>query len=291
MNKKDGSQGHFCEESPPTTADDAQLLSGAVDTHAHVFWAHSPRTVDARYDPGYEATVACYLDNLKAHHIAHGMLVQPSFLGTGNSCLLRSLRVGQGRLSGIAVIDPGVGVASLYDMAMRGVKGIRLNLIGRPLPDLQGGVWHRALKVVAELGWVVCVQAIAEQWVEILPYLRSLGLSVVVDHMGRPATSDPRDCPGFTAILKELGSGRVWVKLSAPYRFGHDRAERAAAILLREAGAERLMWGSDWPWTQHEADGQTFGDCLNWLKAWVPDPTLQQTILSKTPRLLFGLPI
>lgn len=262
----------------------------AVDTHAHVFWAHSPRIADARYQPGYEATVADYLAQLDVHDIAHGILVQPSFLGTGNSCLLRSLTAGRGRLSGIAVIDPGMGARSLYDMAMRGVRGIRLNLIGRPVPDLVGSEWREMLMLIRDMGWVVTVQAIADQWPRVLRYLLSLQITVVVDHMGRPAMEDPFDCPGFQAILHGLGTGRVWVKLSAPYRFGFQRAARAAAILLEQAGPERLLWGSDWPWTQHELDGHSYEDCRAWLTSWVPDAETRRRILCETPRILFNLP-
>ncbi len=62
-----------------------------VDTHAHVFARSLPVLPDARYVPGYDATIAQHLDLLDAHGVDCGVLVQPSFLGTDNRHLLTAL--------------------------------------------------------------------------------------------------------------------------------------------------------------------------------------------------------
>src|SRR5438876_523740 len=62
-----------------------------IDSHAHVFSRGLKLAATRRYAPDYDATLAEYLNHLGAHGLSHGVLVQPSFLGTDNSYLLPAL--------------------------------------------------------------------------------------------------------------------------------------------------------------------------------------------------------
>ena len=64
----------------------------AVDTHAHVFVQGLALAATRRHSPEHDATTADYLALLDAHGCSHGVLVQPSFLGSDNSFLVRALR-------------------------------------------------------------------------------------------------------------------------------------------------------------------------------------------------------
>ena len=55
-----------------------------------------------------------------------------------------------------------------------------------------------------------------------------------------------------------------------------------AAELIRTAGGERLMWGSDWPFAGLE-DIVKYGDTIAALNAWVPDIRLRRQISGDTP--------
>jgi hypothetical protein len=55
---------------------------------------------------------------------------------------------------------------------------------------------------------------------EIAPRLLAVPLDVVIDHMGLPRSEADLATPGLARMLDLLTSGRVWVKLSAPY-YGH----------------------------------------------------------------------
>lgn len=57
----------------------------SIPTHAHVFARDLPLTSDRRYAPAYDATIDDYLGMLDRNGMSHGVLVQPSFLGTDNS--------------------------------------------------------------------------------------------------------------------------------------------------------------------------------------------------------------
>ena len=108
-----------------------------IDCHAHVFAAGVPLAAGSRYAPIGEATLADYLAMLAANGMSHGVLVQPSFLGTDNSYLVKALRASQKLLRGIAVVDPGASDHTLQELRAAGCVGVRLNLIGQPDPGFQ----------------------------------------------------------------------------------------------------------------------------------------------------------
>jgi predicted TIM-barrel fold metal-dependent hydrolase len=63
-----------------------------IDSHAHVFSRDLHLIGARRYTPEYDATLGQYLEHLQTHGLSHGVLVQPSFLGTDNSYLLAALK-------------------------------------------------------------------------------------------------------------------------------------------------------------------------------------------------------
>ena len=108
-------------------------------------------TLSARSDgliPALELGDVALLD---AHGISHAVLVQPSFLGTDNRFLLEALRAAPQRLQGVAVVAPDIGEPAWQALADGGICGIRLNLVGLPLPDLTQSDWQRLLARAEEL--------------------------------------------------------------------------------------------------------------------------------------------
>ena len=79
-----------------------------VDTHAHIFSAAGPFAPSARYRPDYEASIEQWLARWPEAGVTHGVLVQPSFLGTDNSQLLAALQERPTVLRGVVVIDPSI---------------------------------------------------------------------------------------------------------------------------------------------------------------------------------------
>lgn len=276
---------HTVTYSPRQAADGA-----AVDTHAHVFTTALPLAPGHRHAPQYDATLTQYLGLLDAHGIAHGVLTAPSFLGTDNTHLLGALAAARGRLRGTVIVEPAVARETLEDYARLGVVGIRLNLYrraDRDVPDLGAPAYQTLFGRCAELGWHVEIYAEGPRLARLLPLVLRTGVHVVVDHFGSPDPELGAACAGFRYILSAFGGGRLWVKLAAPYRVGGpERARVYAAELLRAGGPRRLVWGSDWPWTQNEA-GRSYRQCLDWLADWVPDEMQRCEILGATALSLF----
>lgn len=265
-----------------------------IDSHAHVFTRSLPLADGRRYAPGYDAPASAYLAMLDTNGLSHGVLVQPSFLGTDNAYLLAALRRAPDRLRGIAVMAPDADREELAALSDSGVAGIRLNLLGQPDPALGSAAWDRLLAHLAGLGWQAELQAEARRLPALLPPLLQAGVPVVVDHFGRPDPELGVDDPGFRCLLDAAGSGRVWVKLSGAYRNGQGRhaealADAAAGELRRAFGPQRLLWGSDWPHTQFERVADVAA-ALRALGRWLPAPADRRAVLVETPARLFGFP-
>lgn len=249
-----------------------------------------PLAAARRHAPDYEATLAEYLALLDAHGVSHGVLVQPSFLGTDNSFLIDALRASPVRLRGVAVVDPQVDDATLQTMAEAGVVGIRLNIVGMPLPDFSRPEWQGLFARVHALGWHVELHRESRDLALAAQPVLDAGCSLVIDHFGRPASA-PADDEGFAWLLGAAACGRVWVKLSAAYRnwpvaTAATAARDAAKALLKAFGPERLVWGSDWPHTQHrEIANYTTAHAA--LADRVPDAAARRRILIDTPARLF----
>jgi predicted TIM-barrel fold metal-dependent hydrolase len=264
------------------------LPPGSVDAHAHVFTRELRLAPNARYVPEADAPIERYLNLLDAHGLAAGILVQPSFLGTDNDYLIASLARVPARLRGVAVVSPDTPPASLERLRTSGVAGIRLNLIGQPPPNFAASPWREFLVAVARAGLHVEIQAEGETWREILDPLLASGCRLVIDHFGRPTRNEGPRCLGFQTLVAAARSADIWFKLSAPYRLVPATAAwSCAALLLKIPGIGRLVWGSDWPWTQHP-EITRYADTIDWLSEWVPDAGARAQVLGANARTLYG---
>lgn len=262
----------------------------AVDCHAHVFRRDLPMPDRRRAPSGYDALPEAFLALMDANGVSHGVLVQPSFLGTDNGYLAAALRSHPARLRGIAVVEPTITSERLDDLRRAGIVGIRLNLVGLPPPDFGSPAWRTLLASLGRLRWHVQVHQSASGLRPVVEPLLDAGLDVVVDHFGRPDEKLGVDDPGFRYLLSTGASRRVWVKLSAAYRNGAGgEATALAAVPLLKAshGLDRLVWGSDWPHTLFEraADYATERRLLD---RWLPDLGERDQVLRVTPARLYG---
>jgi predicted TIM-barrel fold metal-dependent hydrolase len=262
-------------------------LAIRIDTHAHAFTSDCAFNPERQYTPERDAPLEAYLALLDDNGVSHGVLTQPSFLGTDNGFLLECLNRAKGRLRGIAVVAPDTGMDELDRLAKAGVVGIRVNLVrGDPLP-LGDQAWQDLFARVAALTWQIEVYALSSDIPGVLDALGPSGARVVIDHFGRPDPELGVDDPGFKTLLAGAAGGRLWVKMSGPYRLEGGDVGAYAGALMEAFGPKRLLWGSDWPWTLN-SEGKIYGDTLAWLGDWVPDPEARAEILGPTPFALFG---
>jgi energy-coupling factor transporter ATP-binding protein EcfA2 len=91
-----------------------------------------------------------------------------------------------------------------------------------------------------------------------IPTLRDIGLPVVVDHMGSTDARAGTNMPGFQSLLRLVGEGGCWVKVSGAHRLSQQAPHYEEARPFHEAlvrlNPERLVWGSDWPHPRIEGE-------------------------------------
>ncbi|WP_434623983.1 amidohydrolase family protein [Pseudomonas sp. Z1-29] len=263
-----------------------------IDCHAHVFSRELELAAVRRYTPDYDATLAQYLNHLQTHGLSHGVLVQPSFLGTDNRYLLAALEQAPEQLRGVVVVEPDISRVELEEMARLGVVGVRLNLMGTASPDFRETLWKDFLGHLAELDWHVELHAPVEQLPGLIRQLMPFGVRLVVDHFGRPDARSGLDQPGYPELMTLGASGQVWMKVSGIYRLAGTEqqnlafARSALGLLEQSFGAHRLVWGSDWPHTQHEAV-IGFDTVMRQLLDLQISLPFMRALMVETPRALF----
>ena len=244
-------------------------VQNSVDSHFHVFEAQ--RAVPgARYSPSYAASLATWLAASQAVGVTHGVLVQTSFLGTDNTYLLAHLKQQPDTLRGVAVVAPSASFGQLEDLHGQGVRGIRLNLAGQS-HDMEKWAAAKALwDAVLRLGWHVELHTDAGALPKVLTALPQ-ALPVVIDHFGKPEKASLRDETVMAVQRRSTGAAlpNLHIKLSAAYRLKAELNPKDLAMLwLGELGPQALLWGSDWPCTNFEAQAD-YPTLHGALEAWL----------------------
>ena len=248
-----------------------------VDTHAHIYLTDQPLVGDASHRPQRAFTTEDYLRTLDDHGVLFGVIAAPSFLGSYNDYTLDALAQHR-RLRATAIVEPEIDLYSLKAMDADGIVGIRFSLRGYAgVPDLSTPAYQRLLRRVADLGWHVHLYAEGDRIAALAPKLLQSGINLVIDHFGNPDPKQGEASPGFQAVLKGIQTGRCWVKVSGPYRSPGCDHKALAATLLREAGTERLLFGSDWPFVGHE-DRITYRQTIDWFDSFIPNATDRNAI-------------
>ena len=249
----------------------------AIDTHAHVFRQGLALADTRRHTPDYDATLTQYLALLDAHGVARGVLVQPSFLGTDNSHLVaRAPPAGCAGRRGVAR-HRGGGSAG----AGRGRRGRHPAQPDRPAPARAGPARLAGIAGARQHAGLACGSASAGEPPARYHAGPAAGCRVVIDHFGPgpgPGHRRPRLRLSAAPGRQRPGLGQ----LAAPYRNWPApdcaRAGREAARLLLDAYTpDRLMWGSDWPHTEHRHLA-SYTAATQWLDAWIDDARAQAVL-------------
>ena len=268
-----------------------KMPAGAWDSHVHVFESEQryPHVAAPHYTlPDGPLTKLNQMADFLG--LAHYAIVQSSFYGTDNRCLLDALDRAGARAHGVAMVEETISDAELQEMHRRGVRALRLDLFLRStLKTAEIAQYiQRSAARVKSLGWHL--QFYTPGWVvrDLIPHLGKIDVDFVVDHMGYMLESDGLTRNDFDRLLGVLKDGRGWMKLSGPYRLAKDGNYERLRPLARSIVGElpdRVIWGSDWP---HIPNGQRdTGELLNLLADWIPEEEDRQRILSANPARLF----
>jgi predicted TIM-barrel fold metal-dependent hydrolase len=275
---------------------------GACDCHTHIFGPDErfPFSAKRLYTPGPAS-----IDDLealhRALHINRVVIVHPSPYGADNSCTVDAVRKMGIRARGVAVIDDSTTARELADMHAAGIRGVRVNLEshGESDPAVARRQLQRAAERVAPLGWHVQTFTNLSILAALHDAILALPTTLVVDHFGRPKAALGTAQPGFAELLALLRSGKVYVKISAPYRISqqpHYPDAAPIALAMIDANPDRVVWGTDWPHPgaakRDPAVIEPFrpednGEALNRLAGWTKNRAELQKILVDNPARLY----
>lgn len=274
---------------------EAAELTGATDCHVHIIGPQSkyPMVEKRAYTPP-EASVA----QLKAMHarigISRTVLVQPSFYGFDNSCMMDALAELGNSARAVAVVPLTISDAALRDMDAKGVRGVRLNLEtgGNRDPKAAREMLAAYEKKIAPLNWHIQVYTNIAVIQQLVTTIADMKVPLVVDHYGG-ANAAEGYTHGMAALVDLVHARKAYVKLSAPYRVSkaapdYKDVKPLAQTLIYNA-RDRMLWGSDWPHTAtipgkpvtEVTPFQKVDDAgvLNTFKSWYTDPPTQKMIL------------
>jgi predicted TIM-barrel fold metal-dependent hydrolase len=247
------------------------------------------------------ASVAQLLDQRGALGLSRNVLIQASFYGTDNSCMLDALSELGDSARGVAMVSPTISDEELWRLDACNVTAVRINLETGLNRDPIAAV--EALETMAvrlaSLNWHIQPYAALAVIAQIADRIAALPVPVVIDHFGRAAAALGPLQPGFAALLDLVRSRKSYVKLSGYRHISKlpdlsDMAPLAHALI--EAGPDRLVWGTDWPHTGRRPDGDCFAIApyqkvddaqqLALLRSWCDDATWKR-ILVETPARLY----
>jgi predicted TIM-barrel fold metal-dependent hydrolase len=262
-----------------------------IDSHVHV-WARDARfpfAAGAKVPEG-DFSAERLLELMAANGVARTVLIQVIHYRWDNRYLADVLRRYSGKFQVVCRVDPESERAAddLSRRTQEGFRGVRLSpaagasgdwIRGPKMPPL----WHRC----AELKVPMTVLAPATRMPDLMPLIeKNPELTVVIDHMADARVDEPKQLEMVLALAR---FPRVFVKISHAWAVSRQAYPYADAMeqirRLRDGfGAERLMWGTDWPVSlaelSYEQAVALYRDHLGWMtereREWVLSGTVQR---------------
>ncbi len=278
---------------PDPKTPDIVLPRGACDAHCHVFGpaARFPFAPERTYTP-----VDAPKETLFALHEKLGLertvLVQASCHGTDNAAMLDAIAAaGQHRCRGVAMVGAGISDAELKALHDGGVRGVRFNFVSHLGRDADVDAVRAIVDRIVPLGWHAVVHFDANRLERLAPVLKSLPVTMVIDHMGRVDASAGLDQPAFAMLVELMEDPRFWVKVC-----GAERLSRAGppfrdavpfARALVDRFEDRVLWGTDWPHPNLKDHMPDDGALVDLLAEIAPDGGRLQKLLVDNPTRLY----
>ena len=257
-------------EPPPTRRDlfkSAAVAAAApryriIDPHVHV-WKSDPRypwAKETKTPPTQDKTAEMLLDLMKKYGVARTVIIQVIHYRWDNSYLADVLKQYPTMFHGVARVNPEDPAAPdhlsklVKEQRFRGVRlspgaGAAGDWIRGPLmPPL----WERCQKLKVPMTILAPVTR--------MPDIAGLAgkypdLTIVIDHMA----DCPIDRPDLLQLLIDLKRyPKLFVKISHTWslskqQFPFRDTFPQVKALYDNFGPKRLMWGTDWPVSEHRA--------------------------------------
>lgn len=268
--------------------------AGAVDAHCHVFGPGDtfPFAPERKYTPcdaSWEQLFALrdFLGFDK------NVVVQATCHGSDNSALLDVLERADDRARGVVTVKADITHDELARMNELGVRGVRFNYVKRLVDPKPDDYYRQIIEKIKPFGWHVVLYFEPSDLQEKYDFFTSLGVPVVIDHMGRPDVTKPVDNAEFDLFLRFVReNSNVWSKVSCPDRLSVSGSPLYADVVpfaktIVEEFPDRVLWGTDWPHPNMKKEMPDDGILVDYVPSIATTPALQQKLLVTNPTNLY----
>ncbi|KAI3929640.1 hypothetical protein MKX01_025808 [Papaver californicum] len=248
-----------------------KLKPKVIDSHLHV-WA-SPKEAAEKYPyfPGQEPTLPGNVDfllkSMGEAGVDGALIVQPINHKFDHSLVTSVLKKYPSKFVGCCLANPaedGSGIKQLEDLILKdGYRAVRFNPYLWPSGQQMTNEVGRALfSKAGELGVPVgfmCMKGLNLHIAEIKELCTDFpSTTIILDHFAfcKPPINE-EEKKVFSALLKLSKFPQVYVKFSALFRisrksFPYDDTSQILSQVVSTYGANRVMWGSDFPFVVPE---------------------------------------
>jgi predicted TIM-barrel fold metal-dependent hydrolase len=283
------------------SASTANLSDNCIDAHVHVWTPDTERSpLAAGFKRAEVRPVSFTPEELFAHSKPVGVnrvvLIQMSFYQFDNRYMLDVMAKHSGVFSGVAIVDETKSnvTEAMKALATKGVRGFRLytdKASAEKWSESDG--MKRMWSYAADAGLSMCLLANPDA----LPAVQRMCTAyprtrVVIDHFARIGGNGSVSQSDLDALCRLADSGQVFVKTSAFYALGQQKAPYTdlgpMVRRLRDAfGAAHLMWASDCPYQVQE--GHSYADSISLIRDRLEflTPDDKQWMLRKTAEKVF----
>ena len=271
----------------------SELPLHACNAHCHVF---GPRTVfpyagDASFIPQHDAPKEDLFALNDRLGLTRCVVVQSSCHGFDNRAAADAVAARPHDYRGVALLPTDVATAELQRLDAAGFRGVRFNYMGHLGQAAPVDAVLALARRLQPLGWHLQLHGDPQRLLELAPVLLHCPVPVVIDHIGRIDAGRGLDDPLFQGLLRWLGQGQVWIKVS-----GMDRITRQgppyrdalpfARLLVAEFG-DRVLWGNDWPHPNHGGPVPDEDQLVALIADIAPSPAARQRLLVDNPQQLY----
>ena len=225
-----------------------------VDSHVHV-WVRESRypVAPGANVPAIDASAEALLKLMQDNQVQRTVLIQVIHYRWDNRYLVDTLRRYPHKFTGVCRVNPEDPAAPdhLSEWTEQGCRGVRLSPVAETTGDWIRGprmipLWKRCADLKVPMTLLLPISRLRD----VTPLIEKFPeLTIVIDHMADCPVDDPA---GLAQLLRLARYPRVFIKISHMWSLsqqGYPYRDAAAMVAkVRDAfGAERLMWGTDWP--------------------------------------------
>ena len=273
-----------------------KLSFGIYDSHTHVWESDSIATRSARNSslttPGSAESLLKLMDE---NNVIQSLVITPMTLGFDNSISLDVANRYPDRLLPIVRIDLGSPyfLETFQELCGEGARGLRINLHHLPSADFLSDERYSKL-------WLYLESANVPLFIHCetlqLPVIKSISsqhqrMKIIIDHMGRVNSKDGIASSSFMNLLTLAELPNIYIKISSTNYFAevadtHSDLSDFVSIILQKFSPNRLLWGSDWPFSENDGTYASSLEPLLSMKLTDREKTLKKVLHNNFRELL-----